>query len=154
MVKKLRIKNLTFCNMEPLTKNPMISRGYVDIAYAGKNRNHSYISEDVMHNKLEPSVRGVPIVGEYFEELNDFGDHGGRVVIDAKGLRFEVTTVPYGFVPPNAELTYVDKIDEDGVSRKYLRAECYLWTGQYPECEIVFKENKPQSMELERDTGY
>lgn len=140
--------------MSPLTRNPMISHGYVDIAYAGKNRNHSYISDEVMHEKLEPSVKGVPIVGEYFEEVEDFGDHGGRVVIDNKGFRYEVTTIPYGFVPPNAEITYIDKIDDDGISRKYLRAECYLWTGQYPECERVFKTNNPQSMELTKDTGY
>ena len=140
--------------MSPLNKNPMISHGYVDIAYAGKNRNHSYISDEVMHEKIEPSVRGVPIVGEYFEEIEDFGDHGGKVVIDSKGFRYEVTTTPYGFVPPEAEITYIDKIDNDGISRKYLRAECYLWTGQYPECERVFKTNNPQSMELTKDTGY
>lgn len=140
--------------MSPLTKNPMISHGYVDIAYAGKNRNHSYISDEVMHEKLEPSVKGVPIVGEYFEEVEDFGDHGGRLVIDNKGFRYEVTTIPYGFVPPDANITYIGKIDDDGISRKYLRAECYLWTGQYPECERVFKTNNPQSMELTKDTGY
>lgn len=153
-MRKLRIKNLTFTHMSQLTKNPMISHGYVDIAYAGKNRNHSYISDEVMHEKLEPSVKGVPIVGEYFEEVEDFGDHGGRLVIDNKGLRYEVTTVPYGFVPPDADITYIDKIDKDGILRKYLRAECYLWTGQYPECERVFKTNNPQSMELTKDTGY
>lgn len=153
-MRKLRIKNLTFSHMSPLTRNPMISHGYVDIAYAGKNRNHSYISDEVMHEKLEPSVKGVPIVGEYFEEVEDFGDHGGRLVIDNKGFRYEVTTIPYGFVPPDADITYIDKIDDDGISRKYLRAECYLWTGQYPECERVFKTNNPQSMELTKDTGY
>jgi hypothetical protein len=140
--------------MEPLVKNPMISKGVVDIAYAGKNRNRSFIRDDVMHTKLEPSVLGVPIVGEYFEEVKDFGDHGGKVVIDSNGIHYESTTIPYGFVPPNSTLSYIEKIDKDGVARKYLRAECFLWTGQYPECDRVIKTGNPQSMELEKDTGY
>ena len=153
-MKNLRVKNLTFSNMQPLVKNPMISKGVVDIAYSRKNRNKSYISDEVMHEKLEPSVLGVPIVGEYFKEIEDFGDHGGKVVIDSNGIRYESTTVPYGFVPPNTNLRYIDKLDKDGVTRKYLRADCYLWTGQYPECERVIRTGNPQSMELDRDTGY
>lgn len=154
MVNILRIKNLTFANMEPLVKNPMISKGVVDICYAGKNRNRSYISDEVMHTKLAPSVLGVPIVGEYFKETEDFGDHGGKIIIDSNGIHFEQTTIPYGFVPPNAKISYIDKTDDDGVTRKYLRADCYLWTGQYPECDRVIKTGNPQSMELENDTGY
>lgn len=112
--------------MKSLVKNPMISYGYVDILYAGKNRNYSYISDEVMKNKLAPSIKGIPIVGEYFNEINDFGDHGGKVIIDSQGIKFEVTTVPYGFVPPDATIEYVEKIDKDNVTRKYLRTECYL----------------------------
>ena len=153
-MKKLKIKNLTFSNMQPLIKNPMISKGYVDICYSGKNRNKSYISEEVMKEKLQPSVLGVPIVGEYFKEKDDFGDHGGKVVIDSNGIRYEATTIPYGFVPPNSNLSYIEKLDKDNVTRKYLRADCFLWTGQYPECDRVIKTGNPQSMELERDTGY
>lgn len=140
--------------MEPLVKNPMISKGVADICYAGKNRNRSYISDEVMRGKLAPSVLGVPIVGEYFKEVEDFGDHGGRVVIDSNGIHFEQTTIPYGFVPPNAKISYIDKVDKDGETRKYLRADCYLWTGQYPECARVIETGNPQSMELENDTGY
>lgn len=139
--------------MTPLVKNPMISHGVVDILYGGKNRNGSYISYEVMDTKLKPSIPGIPVVGEYFEEIEDFGDHGGKIVIDSKGIHFIQTTVPYGFVPPNSKLEYVDKLDKDGVTRTYLRAECYLWTGQYPECQRVIESGNPQSMELERDTG-
>ena len=154
MVNYLRIKNLTFEQMKPLVKNPMISKGYVDICYSGKNRNRSYISEEVMKEKLQPSVLGVPIVGEYFKEKEDFGDHGGKVVIDSKGVHYEATTIPYGFVPPNSNLSYIEKLDKDNITRKYLRADCFLWTGQYPECDRVIKSGNPQSMELEQDTGY
>lgn len=139
--------------MTPLVKNPMISHGVVDILYGGKNRNGSHISYEVMDTKLKPSIPGVPIVGEYFEEIEDFGDHGGKIVIDSKGIHFIQTTTPYGFVPPNSKLEYIDKLDKDGVTRTYLRAECYLWTGQYPECQRVIESGNPQSMELERDTG-
>lgn len=139
--------------MTPLVKNPMISHGVVDILYGGKNRNGSYISHEVMDTKLKPSVPGIPIVGEYFEEIEDFGDHGGKLVIDSKGVHFIETTVPYGFVPPNSELTYIRKVDKDGVEREYLRAECFLWTGQYPECQRVIETGNPQSMELEKDSG-
>lgn len=153
MVNFLRVKNLTFANMTPLVKNPMISKGYVDIAYSGKNRNRTYISDVVMDSKLKPSIPGVPIVGEYFEEIGDFGDHGGKIIIDSNGIKYVATTTPYGFVPPNTTFRYVDKVDKDGVTRKYLRADCFLWTGQYPECQRVIDSGNPQSMELERDSG-
>lgn len=153
-MKKLRVKNLFFTNMEPLIKNPLISKGYVDICYAETNRNHSYISKEVLDNKLKPSIAGIPVVGEYYKEIEDFGDHGGRLIIDSNGIRYEATTKPYGFVPTNTNFEYVKKIDKDGIEREYLRADCYLWTGQYPECDRVFKTNNPQSMELDKDTGY
>jgi hypothetical protein len=139
--------------MTPLVKNPMISHGVVDILYGGRNRNSSHISYEVMDTKLKPSIPGIPIVGEYFEETEDFGDHGGKIVIDNKGIHFIATTIPYGFVPPNTKLEYVDKLDKDGITRTYLRAECYLWTGQYPECQRVIDTGNPQSMELANDTG-
>ena len=60
------------------------------LCYHGKNRNYSKISKEVINNAL-PSLYGIPIVGEfiYKEGEEDFGTHGGKIIIDSEGIKFE-----------------------------------------------------------------
>ncbi len=142
--------SLEFINLTPL--NPLISRCEVKVLYTGKNRNNSFISKEVA-TRMANSLPGTPIVGEYFFDAQDFGDHGVEdLVIDEHGARFIKDTVPYGFVPPNAKVWWQDFLDADGVSREYLLTEGYLWTGRYPECKRVVENGNNQSMELDRNS--
>ena len=141
---------LSFINLQPL--NPLISRCEIKVLYTGINRNRSFITKEVA-TKMANSLPGTPIVGEFFYETGDFGDHGQEeLVIDKDGVRFVKETVPYGFVPTDAKVWWKNFIDKDGVEREYMVTEGYLWTGRYPETKRIVEEGNHQSMELHRDT--
>lgn len=130
------------------------------VCYAGKNRNRTSISKETIEKAL-PSLYGVPIVGEYLykEGTNDFGTHGGKIVIDDNGIRYEETTKPYGFVPKdaveNAEWIVIKDTDNHHTEREYLKLkDCIVWVGRYDELECLVKEKRPQSMELTINNGH
>ena len=142
--------HLEFVNIQPL--NPLISKCEIKVLYTGKNRNRSFISKEVA-TKMANSLPGTPIVGQYFYQTGDFGDHGDEeLVIDDKGLRFIKSTVPYGFVSTDAKVWWQNFVDKDGVEREYLLTEGYLWTGRYPDCKRIIEKGNHQSMELDRDS--
>ena len=142
--------HLEFVNIQPL--NPLISKCEIKVLYTGKNRNRSFISKEVA-TKMANSLPGTPIVGQYFYQTGDFGDHGEEeLVIDDKGIRFVKSTVPYGFVATDAKVWWQNFIDKDGVEREYLLTEGYLWTGRYPDCKRIIEKGNHQSMELDRDS--
>ena len=140
---------LEFVNVTPL--NNLISKCEIKVLYAGKNRNYTYITKEVA-NKMANSLPGTPIVGQYFLEAKDFGEHEEELVIDDQGVRFVKTTVPYGFVAPDAKVWWQNFVDKDGVEREYLLTEGFLWTGRYPECKRVVEQGNHQSMELQRSS--
>lgn len=142
--------HLEFVNIQPL--NPLISKCEIKVLYTGKNRNRSFISKEVA-TKMANSLPGTPIVGQYFYQTGDFGDHGEEeLVIDDKGIRFIKSTVPYGFVATDAKVWWQNFVDKDGVEREYLLTEGYLWTGRYPDCKRIIEKGNHQSMELDRDS--
>ena len=142
--------HLEFVNIQPL--NPLISKCEIKVLYTGKNRNRSFISKEVA-TKMANSLPGTPIVGQYFYQTGDFGDHGDEeLVIDDKELRFIKSTVPYGFVATDAKVWWQNFVDKDGVEREYLLTEGYLWTGRYPDCKRIIEKGNHQSMELDRDS--
>lgn len=136
-----------FSEIRPV--NPEFSLAKVVVMTYGGNRNNSYMSKETVENAL-PSIFGVPIICEYFEEKEDFGSHGGRIIIDDNGMKFERTTYPVGFVSSDA--TYSWETFDDG---EYLVLDgCYLWTGRYPEASILLDESRPQSMEISQIQGF
>ena len=142
--------HLEFVNIQPL--NPLISKCEIKVLYTGKNRNRSFISKEVA-TKMANSLPGTPIVGQYFYQTGDFGDHGEEeLVIDEKGIRFIKSTVPYGFVATYAKGGWQNVVDKDRVEREYLLTESYLWTGRYPDCKRIIEKGNHQSMELDRDS--
>jgi hypothetical protein len=111
----------------------------------------STINKDAVDKAL-PSMAGIPIVGEYSVENQDFKGHGGA--IDLNDYRFIHTTKPYGFVPESATVQWVDVRGADGATRSYLEVDgCYLWTGRYEEALSVIQNGKSQSMEIEVTDG-
>ena len=132
--------------------NPLFSTCKVRILYTGKNRNMSIITKDAVEKSL-PTLKNVPIVGEYSEEINDFKGHGGKIDLDS--FKYIHTTKPYGVVPESATYEWEEVRGRDGIVREYLTIYgCYLWTGRYEEAYDVIKNGKGQSMEIEVVDGY
>lgn len=150
------INSPEFINLTPLDINPLMSACEIKVLYLGENRNRSYITKEVATD-MAKTLRGAPIVGYYKEDKEDFRDHGKEVIIDNDGIKFNVKTVPYGFVSPNAQVWFQEFQDTNDfgetILREYLMTTGYLWTGQFEECKIAVEgDGKPQSMELDEDT--
>jgi len=131
--------------------NPLFSTCKVRVLYTGKNRNMSIITKDSVEKAL-PTLKNIPIVGEYSEENKDYKGHGGKIDLDS--YKYIHTTKPYGVVPESATWSWEDVKARDGSTREYLVIEgCYLWTGRYEEAFDVVQNGKGQSMEIEVTDG-
>lgn len=103
-------------------------------------------------DKALPTLRNIPIVGEYSVDAKDFKGHGGAIDMDS--YDFIHTTKPYGVVPESATYSWEEVKGNDGTTREYLTIEgCYLWTGRYEEAYSVVESSKGQSMEIEVTEG-
>lgn len=142
-----------FINIKPY--NPLISECEIKVMYVGENRNRSYISKEVAA-EMANSLPGNPIVGYFREDVGDFRDHGELVTIDHEGVHFKCMTKPYGFVAPDAKVWFqkFEETDDFGnvEIKEYLMTTGYLWTGQFPECQVVTEQGRPHSMELDEKT--
>lgn len=127
--------------------NPLFSTCKVRVLYTGKNRNMSIITRDAVEKAL-PTLKNIPIVGEYSEEIEDYKGHGGKIDLDS--YKYVHTTKPYGVVPESATYEWEEVKGRDGAIREYLTINgCYLWTGRYEEAYDVIENGKGQSMEIE-----
>ena len=136
--------------------NPEFARVKVYVCYAGKNRNRSSISKEVLA-EMSKTIYGIPVVAEYDKDNNCFKGHGGKLEISDNGIDFVQTTVPYGFVDPKTPVFYEEVTELDGITKhNYLCAYAYLWYKRYPEVENVLRnqDNKVigQSMEIAVDS--
>lgn len=125
------------------------------LCYHGNNRNGTNMSKEVITNAL-PSLYGVPIVGEWITKddgSQDFGSHGGRIILDDQGFRYEQTTVPFGFITKDAveNSTWVNITEKDGHTvHEYLELKgCVVWKDRYEEVNTLLDKNYGQSMEVE-----
>ena len=130
------------------------------LCYHGENRNYTSISKQVIENAL-PSLYGIPIVGEYIyldDGSQDFGSHGGKIIISDDGIKFEDTTKPYGFITKDAVETasWVTITEKDGhTQHEYLQLKgCIVWADRYEEVTKLLDENYGQSMEIEISKGH
>lgn len=127
--------------------NPLFSTCRVRVLYTGKNRNMSIITRDAVEKAL-PTLKNIPIVGEYSEVNGDFKGHGGKIDLDS--YKYVHTTKPYGVVPESAKFSWEEVKGKDGSIREYLAIDgCYLWTGRYEEAYNIIDNGKGQSMEIE-----
>ena len=153
----------TKIQLVPFSERPLNKQfALVDIllCYHGDNRNMTSMTKDVIEKAL-PSLYGVPIVGEYIyldDGSQDFGSHGGRIVIDDKqGVRFEATTIPYGFITQEAvdNAEWVTITEKDGhTQHEYLKLEkAIVWAERQEEVCSLLEKNYGQSMEILIDSG-
>mgnify|MGYP001026864735 CR=1 FL=1 len=143
--------------------NPEFSLCDIDVMYINENRNGTDITKDVVEDAIY-SLYGVPIVGEWLEEENRFGDHGEKIEITRDKITFKVTTKPIGFVTKDAvdNAEWIDKPLPNGHEMKtWLRLrKCILWTGRYEEAQSIIDNGTNQSMEVKfldgayKDNGY
>lgn len=142
--------------------NPQFSLCDVLVCYHGDNRNMTSLPKKVIEDNLY-SIYGVPIVGEWIYKLDGtdektWGSHGGRIIIDDKGIHFEQTTKPFGFVTKEAadNASWVTITEKDGhTQNEYLKLSgCILWTDRYEESKTILDDNYGQSMEIEFTKGH
>jgi len=138
--------DIEISNVEKI--NPQFSKCDIWIMYHGQNPNGTDIPKDVAEDAV-PSLFNIPIVGEYIEEKEDFGGHGGKIIIEEDSISFVQTTYPYGVVPSDSTVEWRTITDKNGEEKEYLCCSGYLWTGRYPEAQQIIEEGKPQSMELD-----
>lgn len=124
------------------------------LCYHGENRNGSRMSKETM-NRAIPTLYGIPIIGEYIyldDGSQDFGSHGGKITISDKGIKFESTTIPYGFVTKEAvdNAEWVTVTEKDGhTQHEYLSLKgCAAWYKRMPEVSSILEKNYGQSMEI------
>lgn len=132
--------------------NPEFAKVKIYVCYAGKNRNRSNIEKSVL-DEMAKSIYGIPVVGEYDKDSQQFKGHGGKVEISDDGFEFIDTTVPYGFVDPTTPFFYEEVTELDGITKNnYLCCYAYLWYKRYSEIETVLKNQNiykiNQSMEI------
>ena len=139
---------IEFLQIVPL--NPLISKCKIKVCYVGDepNRNKSIITKDAAR-QIANSLPGSPIVGYYNEGAGDFEEHNEILRIRNGNIEVGTNTVPYGFVPTNAQVWF-EKYLDNGVPHEYLVTEGYLWTGQFEEAEKVLQTGgRPQSLEFD-----
>lgn len=141
--------------------NPQFSLCDILVCYHGDNRNRTSLKKEVIEENLY-SIYGVPIIGEWIYKDDGSGDktwgsHGGRIIIDDNGIRYEQTTRPFGFVTKEAaeSATWVTVTEKDGhTQHEYLKLSgCILWTSRYEEALSILDDNYGQSMEIEIEKG-
>lgn len=132
--------------------HPLHSRMKVRVFYKGKNRNGSFIDNNV-EQQLINTLPNTPIVGEYWEAIEDFGTHASESRTDSNGeIKIKRRTSAFGVVPSDTEVWYESVIDKDGSERNYVCCEAVLWDKRYEELDSLLKSGRPQSMELDMET--
>lgn len=123
-------------------------KGRARIAYAGANRNWSYISKDAFDNALD-SLALVPIVGNWISEKNNYGGHDMSIEEVGNELQVVDKTRPYGVVPQNHNAEWVDVEDENGNIKKYVECDVILWKDRYEKpVQKIIDNGVNQSMEI------
>lgn len=138
---------VTFQNFQPINNTGFV-RGECRVAYAGKNRNYTDIPRTAF-DKAEPTIFGVPIVGNWIEDNKNFGGHD--LILETKGNKISIkdNTTPFGFVPQDANPRWEEVSDENGNSKAYHVIDVILWKERYPEpIQFIIDNNVNQSMEI------
>ena len=133
--------------------NPLISKCKIKVCYVGDepNRNKSIITKDVA-KQIANTLPGSPIVGYFNDTSKDFEEHNEIFKIKNGKIITTTNTVPYGFVDLEAK-AWFEKYNDNGVEHEYLVTEGYLWTGQFPECQTIIDEGRPQSLEFDKNNN-
>lgn len=133
--------------------NPLFSKCKIRVLYTGLNRNNTFISKEAVIDAI-PSIFNVPIIGEYFEDVDNFGGHGGMIDVSGDKPKWINTTFPYGLIPESADVYWETITEDNGEENEYLVVDnAFLWTGRYPEAKMLIGQEFNQSMEIDIQKG-
>lgn len=137
--------SVKFQDFQPINNTGFV-RGVCKVAYAGENRNYTNIPKEAFE-KAETTIFGVPVVGNWLGD--NYGGHD--IVIETKGneVSFKDATIPYGFVPQDANPRWESVEDNNGNSKNYYAVDVILWHERYPEeVQFIIDNGANQSMEI------
>lgn len=150
--------NYTGHKFDITEKNQLFSESKVYVMYHGENRNNSFISKENVDRAMN-SIYNIPIVGEFIEseegkESNNFGGHGGEVIVENDDIKFIHTTKPIGVVPESASVYWEVVKDKNGEDKEYLVVDgALLWNRYEDAVETLKSADFGQSMEIEVSSG-
>lgn len=138
--------NAKFSNVSKY--NPLFSRCDLEIMTYDENRNQSFISKKSVEKAIS-TIFNTPIVAQYIEEYDNFGDHGGQLEVKNDKLTWVNTTIPIGIIPESAEIGWEMVTDENGKAEEYLVAKnCFLWTDRFEYARKIIGNKYGVSMEI------
>lgn len=148
--------NVTYASSltEMCDVNPSFDKGVLKVAYAGQNRNNSYISKETFCRNIKTAFN-CPIVCNYDRDTDTLGGHDVEIVKESSGsIKLVNVTTPVGVVPESAKYWWDEVEEEDGTVREYLFIEVLIWKRQ--ECYQKLKRDGvvSQSMEITVTDGY
>ena len=125
--------------------NNRFAKVKIRIAYAGENRNGSFISKEAFE-RASHTLKYTPIVG-YMCEDGEFDGHTEKIEIIDGEWNIQTLTRPYGVVSDEKPFWEAVKC-LDGSYKDYYTCYGYLWVGRYPELETIKNGDYAQSMEI------
>ena len=139
MEKTLNITSFaTFTDIEP-SLNPSFHKAKTRIMAIESVANRCNFSTDSVVQSL-PTLKNVPIVAQYNDETGNFKGHE----FDVRG---SALTYGIGVIPESAE-QWIEEVEENGQTKKYLCSDVLLWKRQKKEFEFI-KDHKGLNVSME-----
>ena len=139
MEKTLNITSFaTFTDIEP-SLNPSFHKAKTRIMAIESVANRCNFSTNSVVDSL-PTLKNVPIVAQYSDETGNFKGHE----FDVRG---SALTYGIGVIPESAE-QWIEEVEENGETKKYLCSDVLLWKRQKKEFEFI-KDHKGLSVSME-----
>ena len=139
MEKTLNITSFaTFTDIEP-SLNPSFHKAKTRIMAIESVANRCNFSTDSVVQSL-PTLKNVPIVAQYNDETGNFKGHE----FDVRG---SALTYGIGVIPESAE-QWIEEVEENGETKKYLCSDVLLWKRQKKEFEFI-KSHKGLNVSME-----
>lgn len=134
----VQFNDVSFSPLEQMSNVPNVGHTKVRVFSKYRNRNGSYITDEVAEALIKSAVEAhVPVVGFYDKETEDFTSH----------VREDLACA-YGFC--DDFLGWEKHEDEDGVEREYAVFSVFLHTEYFAAAGKIV--GNPQSMELDIDS--
>ena len=139
MEKTLNITSFaTFTDIQP-SLNPSFHKAKTRIMAIESVANRCNFSTDSVVQSL-PTLKNVPIVAQYNDETGNFKGHE----FDVRG---SALTYGIGVIPESAE-QWIEEVEENGETKKYLCSDVLLWKRQKKEFEFI-KNHKGLNVSME-----
>jgi hypothetical protein len=128
----------TFTDIEP-SLNPSFHKAKTRIMAIESVANRCNFSTNSVVDSL-PTLKNVPIVAQYSDETGNFKGHE----FDVRG---SALTYGIGVIPESAE-QWIEEVEENGETKKYLCSDVLLWKRQKKEFEFI-KNHKGLNVSME-----